>query len=70
MVLDNYCPVTPFLGKVLEKVVAEQLQALSEDTDYLVPFQSVFRSSYGTESVLVALIDELYQERDRRVQSC
>ncbi|KAF7251550.1 hypothetical protein EYD10_03015 [Varanus komodoensis] len=41
----NYRPVAniPFLGKVLERVVAGQLQALLDETDYLVPFQSGFR---------------------------
>ncbi|KAF7250327.1 Microtubule-associated serine/threonine-protein kinase 4 [Varanus komodoensis] len=52
----------PFLGKVLERVVAGQLQALLEETDYLDPFQSGFRSGYGTESALVALYNDLCRE--------
>ncbi|KAF7244332.1 hypothetical protein EYD10_09255 [Varanus komodoensis] len=44
----NYRPVAniPFLGKVLERVVAGQLQALLDETDYLDPFQSGFRPRY------------------------
>ncbi|KAF7251094.1 28S ribosomal protein S6, mitochondrial, partial [Varanus komodoensis] len=44
-VAANYRPVAniPFLGKVLEQVVAGQLQALLEETDYLDSFQSGFR---------------------------
>ncbi|KAF7252624.1 Craniofacial development protein 2 [Varanus komodoensis] len=63
----NYRPVAniPFLGKVLERVVAGQLQALLDETDYLDPFQSGFRPGYGTESALVALYDDLCGERDR-----
>ncbi|KAF7246492.1 PDZ domain-containing RING finger protein 4, partial [Varanus komodoensis] len=63
----NYRPVTniPFLGKVLERVVAGQLQALLDETDYLDPFQSGFRPGYGTESALVALYDDLCREKDR-----
>ncbi|KAF7249427.1 Galectin-related protein, partial [Varanus komodoensis] len=55
----------PFLGKVLERVVAGQLEALLDETDYLNPFQSGFRPGYGTESALVALYDDLCRERGR-----
>ncbi|KAF7234897.1 E3 ubiquitin-protein ligase TRIM21 [Varanus komodoensis] len=63
----NYRPVAniPFLGKVLERVVAGQLQALLDEADYLDPFQSSFRPGYGTESALVALYDDLCREKDR-----
>ncbi|KAF7246760.1 Reelin [Varanus komodoensis] len=63
----NYRPVAniPFLGEVLEQVVAGQLQALLEETDYLDPFQSGFRPGYGTESALVTLYDDLCRERAR-----
>ncbi|KAF7240636.1 putative RNA-directed DNA polymerase from transposon BS, partial [Varanus komodoensis] len=63
----NYRPVAniPFLGKVLEQVVAGQLQALLDETDYLDPFQSGFRPGYSTESALVALYDDLCREKDR-----
>ncbi|KAF7240862.1 Receptor-type tyrosine-protein phosphatase T [Varanus komodoensis] len=63
----NYRPVAniPFLGKVLERVVAGQLQALLDETDYLDPFQSGLRPGYGTESALVALYDDLCREKDR-----
>ncbi|KAF7248256.1 Transcription factor ETV6 [Varanus komodoensis] len=54
----------PFLGKVLERVVAGQLQARLDETDYLDPFQSSFRPRYGTESALVALYDDLCREKD------
>ncbi|KAF7249944.1 Succinate--CoA ligase [GDP-forming] subunit beta, mitochondrial [Varanus komodoensis] len=63
----NYRQVAniPFLGKVLERVVAGQLQALLDETDYVDPFQSGFRPRYGTESALVALYDDLCREKDR-----
>ncbi|KAF7235294.1 Vomeronasal type-2 receptor 26 [Varanus komodoensis] len=63
----NYRPVAniPFLGKVLERVVVGQLQALLDETDYLDPFQSGFRPGYSTESALVALYDDLCREKDR-----
>ncbi|KAF7249630.1 putative RNA-directed DNA polymerase from transposon BS [Varanus komodoensis] len=63
----NYRPVANilFLGKVLERVVAGQLQAPLDETDYLDSFQSGFRPRYGTESAFVALYDDLCRERDR-----
>ncbi|KAF7253384.1 hypothetical protein EYD10_00388 [Varanus komodoensis] len=54
-----------FLGKVLERVVVGQLQALLDETDYLDPVQSGFRPGYGTESALVTLYDDLCREKDR-----
>ncbi|KAF7236044.1 putative RNA-directed DNA polymerase from transposon BS [Varanus komodoensis] len=63
----NYRPVAniPFLGKLLERVVVGQLQALLDETDYLDPFQFGFRPGYGTESALVSLYDDLCREKDR-----
>ena len=45
--------------------MAGQLQALLDETDFLDPFQSGFRPGFGTETALVALFDDLCQERDR-----
>uniref|UniRef100_A0A8D2J9T3 Reverse transcriptase domain-containing protein n=1 Tax=Varanus komodoensis TaxID=61221 RepID=A0A8D2J9T3_VARKO len=63
----SYRPVAniPFLGKVLEWVVAGQLQALLDETDYLDPFQFGFTPGLGNESALVTLYDDLCRERDR-----
>ena len=57
----NYRPVEnfPYLGKVLEQVVAGQLQALLDETDFLDPFQLGFRPGFGMETALVALFDDL-----------
>lgn len=58
----NYCPMAniPFLGKIFEWVIAVQLQAVLEVTDYLEQFQSGFRPSLGTEMALIALFDDLH----------
>lgn len=42
---------------MLERVVAVQLQVLLEETNNLDPFQSGFRSGFGTESALVMLLE-------------
>lgn len=62
--LENIWPVStpPFL--VLQ-IVASELQGLLEEADFLVQFQSGFRPGFGTNTALVTLFDDLYQELDR-----
>lgn len=64
--LASFCPVSnlPFLGTVVEKVVTWQLQWILDKVDYLDPFQSGFRPSYGTEKAMIVLLDDLWWERD------
>ena len=52
--VNNYRPVAniPFLGKVLEWVVAGQFQELLNEMDYLNPFQSGFRPGFGMGTAL------------------
>uniref|UniRef100_A0A803TDF9 Reverse transcriptase domain-containing protein n=1 Tax=Anolis carolinensis TaxID=28377 RepID=A0A803TDF9_ANOCA len=66
-VLNNFRPISnlPFLGKVLERVVASQLQGFLDDINYLDQSQSGFRPGHGTKTALVALVDDLRRELDR-----
>lgn len=60
-ILDNFCLVfhLSFLGKMVEKVVALQLQRSLKEMDYLDTFQSGFRPGHGTKAALVSLLDDL-----------
>ena len=51
-------------------MVADQLQALLDETNALDPFQLGFRSCHGTETALVALFDYLLREADRAKHLC
>ena len=65
--IGNYRPVTnvSFLSKVVEMVVADQLQALLDEINALDPFQSGFRLCHGIETELVTLFDDLLRDADR-----
>ena len=54
---NNFRPFTniSFLGKVIKRAVANQLQTYLEEQDCLDPFQSGFRLQLGTETTLVVL---------------
>ena len=53
--LNHYRPVSnlPFLGKVLEKVVAHQLTKYLEQHKMMDPYQSAYRRGHSTETALI-----------------
>ena len=54
-----------FLSKVVERVGADQLQALLDETNALDPFQLGFRLCHCMKMALVILFDDLLREAKR-----
>ena len=60
-VLGNYCPVSnlPYLSKILERAVADQLQAHLNTNGLHVKFQSAYRRGHSTETALLRILNDL-----------
>ena len=65
--LKNYRPVSnlPFLSKVLEKVVLQQLLDHLESNNLLEPFQSAYRKGHCTETALLRVVNDLLEAADK-----
>ena len=60
-ILDNYRPVSnlPYLSKILERAVADQLQAHLDTNGLHVKFQSAYRRGHSTETTLHRILNDL-----------
>ncbi|XP_075315190.1 RNA-directed DNA polymerase from mobile element jockey [Odontesthes bonariensis] len=65
-VLANYRPISklPFVSKILEKVVCNQLMAYLIEHNILEVFQSGFKSFHSTESALLKVFNDIFLATD------
>jgi hypothetical protein len=69
--LKNFRPVSnlPFISKILEKVVLEQLNDHKLENDLNEKFQSAYRKCHSTETALLRISNDLLQSMDQK-QCC
>ena len=65
---SNYRPISllPVCSKLLEKCVQQQLSSHFLENDLLFPFQSGFRPTHSTQTLLLHCLDEWYKALDRK----
>lgn len=65
-VLKNYWPISvlPFISKLLEKIVLDQLQKFLSNNCIYEVFQSGFRTAHSTESALLRVLNDISLSTD------
>lgn len=65
--MKNYRPISqlPFVSKILEKVVLQQLLAFLNENSILEMFQSGFKVAHSTESALLKVFNDIFLALDK-----
>ena len=68
LIYKNYRPVSnlKFISKVLERIIAVQLQDHLLQNNILEPFQSAYRCGYSTETALVRVQNDILNAMDKQ----
>ena len=66
--MGNYRPISvlPIMGKVLERVVHDQLYSFLEDHNLLHPAQSGFRPAHSTITCTLSVLNDIYLGFDKK----
>ena len=65
-ILNNYRPVSnlPFIAKIIEKVILNQLSNFVTSSGLLDKFQAGFRTHHSTERALIKVLNDIRQNTD------
>ena len=66
-ILKNYRPISnlPFLSKILEKVILQQLSDHLASNNLLTPHQSAYRPGHSTETAILRILNDILNSLDK-----
>ena len=71
-ILKNYRPVStlPFIGKLMERYVIEQLMDHIHTNNFMEPLQSAYKSYHSTETALLKVKADILKALDNQEVTC